>query len=1290
MIRRIGFAPLLIIIVGMALTLRVLGLNWDLGTHLHPDERFMVWVTTDMKWPGSIGAYFNTAISPLNPYNTNRDSFVYGTFPSFLVKAIAGVFDKDVYGELHLVGRAVSAFFDTGTVVLTALIGRRFWSERVGLLAALFLAFTPLMLQTAYYFTVDSFATFFVVAAFWFAVRSWDRHSIAWMAVAGVMVGLAGASKPNALLCIVFLALPALELVRTSGWRALIPTVRDRVYPAVAAGVVGGLFAFSTFRIAQPYAFVGPHWWSVGLNQQWLDDLAFWRTVQTGLVDMKPSVQWFDRTPVLYIMQNLVLWGMGVALGISAMAGLGVLVWRLLHSTTWPDWFMLGMAGWSIGNIVLYGTGIAQNQRYLMQIYPFLAVFAAAALIEVADRWRRWHLGRILLGMVTLYTIVYGLAFTSIFVRPITRIEATEWIFENVPAGSMISNEYWDDPLPLPLAGYDRGLYPTMTLDLYGDESADNSKVTTLVGQLAQIDYVVLSSNRIIDSVARQPERYPVANRFYEMLLSGELGFEPVQEFTRGPAIFGLEWNDLSAEESLLVYDHPQVRIFKKTDSFSAQHVYDELNVAWGSGGLHYIPGDPAPDQMLLSDTDIATSVQHGSWSDQFGSGVIQRYPLVFWWLAIQAIGLVSWPLTWRLFGHLPDAGAMLAKAVGLLATVAITLTLVSYTSALFTRSTILVALLILGLVSAGCTRRHTSRFIGDIRTRWQVFLIGEAFFTLAFTLIAMMRGWQRIAPDAELAQFTSVMRSSSLPPLDLWFSGGILHTYWVALLPWVSVGRLLGIEPVAAFGLTIATVVALTAALVGSTVSLLTRSRLALLAPIIVVAASGTGFTEGLAPQWLQGDVPLSMLAMLPLIAMLLLTLIGRRDHLRWPLLATALALGAIVAGAEWGIIVGACLLFVGLMLPALQERIDTDPWWPVVRRLVCEGVAVAALGVAIWYPAISAHTATYRNLVTPHLWTVDSLVTTIGMMVFLALLIMTFGASQALAETLHEGWVGMLTAAIAAGVVMALLIVAIVADSALLIVMALSLVAVLALWHWLRDVVMQWSISLVLLGVALLVYAQVRPAHADINGVISTEQMIPVVWMLLVVAVLTGAISLAHLVPTAQRRYAATGMALVMALVVAPTLSALRDSVAAVDWSPSGDPAISASVTELEAATWLQEQPGMPVILSLPDAHVPLVTISGQPSVLASSNFAYRTRPGWDRLVERRRTDISTIYASLSDWDTIAPLLDRYRIDYIVVGTPERIQFGVDLDVSAVTDGYLEIAWQGSDLIIYRVIRP
>ncbi|MFO6462746.1 hypothetical protein, partial [Aeromicrobium sp. MLTX1] len=80
--------------------------------------------------------------------------------------------------------------------------------------------------------------------------------------------------------------------------------------------------------------------------------------------------------------------------------------------------------------------------------------------------------------------------------KPITRIEASEWIYENAPAGSVMSNEYWDDALPMHLPDRDRSAYIGMTLDLYGDESADNSKVTTLVGQLSQVDYIVLSSNR--------------------------------------------------------------------------------------------------------------------------------------------------------------------------------------------------------------------------------------------------------------------------------------------------------------------------------------------------------------------------------------------------------------------------------------------------------------------------------------------------------------------------------------------------------------------------------------------------------------------------------------------------------------------------------------------------------------------------------------------------------------------------------------------------------------------------
>lgn len=1295
MIRRIGFAPLLIIIVGVALALRVLGLNWDQGTYLHPDERFMVWVTTDMRWPGSIGAYFNTAISPLNPYNTNRDSFVYGTFPSFLVKAIAGVFGKDVYGELHLVGRALSAIFDTGTVVLTALIGRRLWSERVGLLGALFMAFTPLMVQTAHYFTVDSFATFFVVAAFWFMLMSWDRHSIGWMAVAGIMVGLAGASKPNALICIAFLALPALELIRQSGWQALIPTPRERVYPAIAAGVVGGLAAFWTFRIAQPYAFAGPHWWDVGLNQQWLDDLSYWRAVQTGLVDMKPSIQWVDRTPVLYILQNLVLWGMGIALGATAMIGLGTLIWRLVRSDTWPSWFLLGLAGWSVGNILFYGTGIAQNQRYLMQIYPFLAIFAAAILIEIADRWRRWHPGRALLAMVTIYTIFYGLAFTSIFVRPITRIEASEWIYENVPAGSMISNEYWDDAMPMYLDGYDHSQYTGMTLDLYADESVDNSKVTTLVGQLSQVDYIVISSNRVIYSVARQPERYPVANRFYEMLLSGELGFEEVADFTQGPELFGIEWNDLSAEESLTVYEHPQVRIFKKTDAFSAQNTYNELNAAWGAGGLYSIPGDPTPQQMLLSDADIATMNEHGTWSDQFGSGVIQHHPLIAFWLALEVIGLLAWPLIWRAFRRsagalLPDAGVMLAKVTGLVTISVITLALVSWGSFVFGRGTIMAAMVVLLALSLAGLRGRLALFIADIRDKWHTILVGEGLVVASFLLVGWMRRRESIQPDAELLQFISIIRSSSLPPLDLWLSGGMLHTYWAGLLPWVAMTRLLGIEPALAFDATIVAILALTAGLVWSIVHAVTRTHswLAIFASILVVFATSSGFTGGIATFWATSSVGLSLLVILPLIGMLLLTVVakgGEDIRFDWGrLIISALATGAVIAAAEWGIIVALVLLVAGLILSAYQARTANDPWWPDVRRFALEFIAVLVVGVAVWYPAISAHTATARNLVAPGNWSVRDLYDQIGPMLILTMLLMAIGTSWVLGETMSEGRIGAVVAGVAIIMIVLMVAVAIYADSALLLIFLVSLLAIIALWRWLHDPALAWSVVLTFIATFLLAYAQTRKSHVDVSGVVATRQLFPVVWMLLAIAVSIGTMSLVSTLSRPVRRYGAIAMLLVTVILLVPFGQHLRTS--------EDSPAIVATASDLAVAEWLQEQPGMPVLLAFPDAHSGLIMLSGQPAVLGSTGFAQRTRPGYGSMIDHRTSDISTIYSNIDNWSIAGPLLDRYDVEFIVVGSFERQQFpnlAAQLDI-ATDDGHLEIAFEIDDLTIYRVVAP
>src|SRR5262249_49539338 len=102
-------------------------------------------------------------------------------------------------------------------------------------------------------------------------------------------------------------------------------------------------------------------------------------------------------------------------------------------------------------------------------------------------------------GVVLAATITYSFAFMHIYAEPVTRVQASEWIYRNIAPGATITDEVWDDSLPLGqlVDGKPRSLSEYKVVDMNLVEPDDAKKLGNIRTWLNAADYVILSSNRM-------------------------------------------------------------------------------------------------------------------------------------------------------------------------------------------------------------------------------------------------------------------------------------------------------------------------------------------------------------------------------------------------------------------------------------------------------------------------------------------------------------------------------------------------------------------------------------------------------------------------------------------------------------------------------------------------------------------------------------------------------------------------------------------------------------------------
>ncbi len=640
------------------------------------------------------------------------------------------------------------------------------------------------------------------------------------------------------------------------------------IVPAALMALLALAVAVLTFAVTSPFAI--------------LDWANFSRAVLTeqgamvrGMADFPFTRQYRGTTPYLYQIEQLVRWGIGWPLGILAFASFAWVLVKLVIGRARPGELII--LSWVVPYFALTGLFLAKFLRYMVPVTPFLMVFAAGL---IAAMWRmgegerltvngeqstvngeqlpdtghrspttdhrsplwRW-LAAGIAGIALTGAILWSLAYVNgVYNDTHPWIKASRWIYANIPDDSTIAWEQWDDSLPydLPEPNSSRGRYRFIDWGPFEEDTAE--KFERLKATLRQADVLVLSSNRIYGAVDNLPERYPMTNRYYQLLFDGQLGYELALEQVNSPRLFGIAIDDRNADESFTLYDHPRVLVFQKVRELSDAEWDALLGGSWAGARPWYVgeptflqriwpssegrarAGGPKPEpgpgqgKSLLLDGPVGELpvVQDFRWN-QVASNSTPLAVLV-WWLAVALLGWAAWPITFSLFRSLHDRGYLLARSLGWLLVGYVVWIGASLRVVQFRTPVVFAALGLMALLSLLLWLRQRPAMARFWREQKRLVLGGEALFAAAFLLFVVFRianpdiwqPWQGGEKFMEFAFLNAILRSPYFPPLDPYFAGGVINYYYFGYFLVAVLIKLTGIASSVAFNLAIPTVFAL------------------------------------------------------------------------------------------------------------------------------------------------------------------------------------------------------------------------------------------------------------------------------------------------------------------------------------------------------------------------------------------------------------------------------------------------------------------------------------------------
>ncbi|MDY6916495.1 MAG: DUF2298 domain-containing protein [Chloroflexota bacterium] len=720
---------------------------------------------------------------------------------------------------------------------------------------------------------------------------------------------------------------------------------------------------------------------------------------------------------------------------------------------------------------------------------------------------------------------------------------------------------------------------------------------------------------------------------------------------------------------------------------------------------------------------------------------------VVSWWVALEVIGLVTFPLVARLCGGLNDRGYAITKLVGLVFLTYLVWVLSSLRLLSFGYASILIGFALLAAFSL---------FVGrhNLKLRdwpWKQIAVSESVFTASFVLfVIIMLG----NPDiyyymgdyySNFHFLTSIVRGGFFPPVDSWLAGETVSYYYGGHLLVGTLSVLANVPPAIAFNIAGAMFAALAVnACYGLGFNITQRKVYGFLTALLVCVVGyisgafqllafafhrpllgyGPLGVSGMAEWWINFDFwtapdlirdswvgypyfkfvrwdmhsyMMSVPFQVGFLTLLLASFKKGREAAKvvrwdmvWEVLVLGVCLGFFFILNTWEYATYIVLTVAAFVLLRIGPRLRTNVAIPL---------AIIALSFILYLPHfLSGSVGGFSGL-----GLVQTRTTLGGFLEFGSLLLFTCGSLLFLLAR-REVFRGRRAVIVGAAVLAAAVVAAVLLDFYILIIIVpMGLLSLYCLPRLTPNWGLQFVLLLVMIGAALAFFCDFLYVDDSLGGEWERWNTVTKVYMQIWVLLAIPASYAVYYVVKSVGRKARVVWLVVLAVLA---LACLIHPVGLTASAQSGRHGFlgltrgsldgmaylaEVDVGDYHALRWTNEEiTGSPVIVEAPRSDIAwstrVSTFTGLPTVVGHGICEVTWGRPWDWVWEREQ-DVATIYTTLDNEEALA-LLRKYDVKYIYVGTIERETYEEEgLDKFALYPQAYRPVYDSEGVVIYEV---